>query len=80
MGTVFWIVVAYSFAGWWLFRTAVRGTVVRMLTKGEEIEISGRRLAMATVLLIVGAVLSGPLTWGNCLRSWLLGREEAANG
>ena len=78
MGTIFWIVVAYSLVGWWLFRVAVRGLASHLFAGRDEVEISGGRLAIAMTVLLAGAVLSGPMTWGNFIRSWLLRREEAS--
>lgn len=77
MGTVFWIVIAYSVTGWLLFRSVARAAAWGIMRNREEAEVSQNKLLLAAALLVVGAILSGPMTWGNAVRFWISQREQS---
>lgn len=77
MGMVFWIAIIYSVVGWFLFRSIARVAFAKFMKNRKEVEVSGQKLLVAIFLLLVGAVISGPMTWGNAIRFWITQKEQA---
>lgn len=75
IGIVFWAVIAYSLIGWFSFRMITNFILNRLLRASGEKGISSAKLIAIASFVVIGTIASGPMTWGNAFRSWLIKRD-----
>jgi uncharacterized membrane protein HdeD (DUF308 family) len=69
-GTVFWIVIAYSFIGYALLVAGIMIGIQLFAKRNEGVSLSPRRAMTIISLLLVAVIATGPLSWFMTIKNF----------